>query len=244
VELLRLELDRDGMRADLRVCDSELAVRSPMLGRFNVGNILAAVAAAEALDLDREATVAGIAALAGVPGRLERIDAEAAPLVLVDYAHTPDALANVLPAVREVTEGRVICVFGCGGDRDQNKRSKMGEVVGKLADCAVLTTDNPRGEDPMAIIAEVEPGLVRAGAERSTTCRPGGYLVEANRARAIREAVRGARPSDAVLVAGKGHEAHQIVGADKRPFDDRTHARHALAEAGYTVALEVPQSEG
>jgi UDP-N-acetylmuramoyl-L-alanyl-D-glutamate--2,6-diaminopimelate ligase len=244
VELLRLQLDRDGMRASLRVGDGEVLVRSPMLGRFNVENILATVAVAEALDIDRDATVAGIAALAGVPGRLERIDAQEAPLVLVDYAHTPDALAKVLQAVREVTEGRVICLFGCGGDRDQDKRSKMGEVVGKLADYAVLTSDNPRGEDPMAIIAEAEPGLVRAGAERSTTCRPGGYLVEADRARAIREAVRGARALDAVLIAGKGHEAHQIVGADKHPFDDRSHARHALAEAGYTVVLAGPQSEG
>jgi len=240
----RVRLDRDGIHMGVRLPDDRLELHSPLLGRFNVANILAAVAVAEALDIDREAIVRGVANLRAVPGRLERVGGEGAPLVLVDYAHTPDALAKVLPAVREVTAGRVICVFGCGGDRDQDKRPKMGEVVGRLADWSVLTTDNPRHEDPMTILNEVEPGLVRAGVERSAECRAGSFHVEVDRARAIELAVAAATPEDAVLIAGKGHEPYQVVGADKRPFDDRAHARTALLAAGFHVAPEEPLSEG
>ena len=237
-----LRLSRAGISMRVGLGDGDLELRSPLLGRFNVGNILAAVAVAEALGVDRDASARGVADLESVPGRLERVGGDDGPLVLVDYAHTPDALAKVLPAVREVTAGRVICVFGCGGDRDQAKRPRMGDVVGRLADWSVLTTDNPRTEDPMEIIAEVEPGLVRAGAGRSADGRAGTFHVEVDRARAIELAIRAAGPDDAVLVAGKGHEAYQIVGTETRPFDDRVNARSALSAAGFGAAE--PRSEG
>ncbi|HEY4117252.1 MAG TPA: cyanophycin synthetase, partial [Byssovorax sp.] len=158
-----------------------------------------------------------------MPGRLERCDDPARDdvAVLVDYAHTPDALGRVLESVRAMTKGRVICVFGCGGDRDPLKRPLMGEAVGAGADVAIVTNDNPRSEDPRAIADAILPGLVGARAE---------VVVELDRRAAIDRAVLGASAGDVVLVAGKGHEDYQIIGAEKRHFDDREEARRALAE--------------
>ena len=153
---------------------------------------------------------------------LERCDeASDDVVVLVDYAHTPDALARVLTAVAKITPGNLICVFGCGGDRDPDKRPKMGAAVGQRATRAILTTDNPRSEDPAAIAAEVEVGL------RTGTA---SYEIELDRARAIEKAVLEAQPGDSVLLAGKGHEPYQIIGAERRAFDDRVEARRALVE--------------
>ena len=155
-------------------------------------------------------------------------------VVLVDYAHTDDALARVLDAIRSAAAPRIVCVFGCGGDRDRGKRPLMGEAAGRRADLVVATSDNPRTENPLAILAEIEPGLVRSGKTRLEPRHArmglGGYCIVPDRKEAIGLAVRCARPGDAVLIAGKGHEDYQIVGKDKRPFDDRVEARRALEE--------------
>ena len=197
-------------------------VRLRLAGQFNVANALGALAAADALGIDLDTAVAGLEALAGVPGRFERVDAGQPFTVLVDYAHTPDSLDNLLRAARAVTGGRVLVVFGCGGDRDRAKRPMMGEIAGRLADVAVVTSDNPRSEDPEAIVAQVAEGVARSAG-------PGGFLVEVDRRTAIRTALAMAAPGDAVLLAGKGHEQGQeLAGGRKVPFDDAAVAREAL----------------
>jgi UDP-N-acetylmuramoyl-L-alanyl-D-glutamate--2,6-diaminopimelate ligase len=197
-------------------------VRLRLAGQFNVANALGAMAAADALGIDLDTAVAGLEALAGVPGRFERVDAGQPFTVLVDYAHTPDSLDNLLRAARAVTGGRVLVVFGCGGDRDRAKRPMMGEIAGRLADVAVVTSDNPRSEDPEAIVAQVAEGVARSAG-------PGGFLVEVDRRTAIRTALAMAAPGDAVLLAGKGHEQGQeLAGGRKVPFDDRQVATEEL----------------
>jgi len=198
----------DGVRIDSR-----------LRGLYNVSNCLGAMAAARAVGIDDEAIAAGIAELAGVPGRLEPVEAGQPFNVLVDYAHTPDSLENVLRATRTLASGRVIVVFGCGGDRDRGKRPLMGEVATHLADLTILTSDNPRSEDPAAIISEIEPGA-RAGG--------GAYRVEPDRRAAIRTALEEARAGDVVVIAGKGHETGQEFRDRTIPFDDRTVAREEL----------------
>jgi UDP-N-acetylmuramoyl-L-alanyl-D-glutamate--2,6-diaminopimelate ligase len=190
-------------------------------GRFNVQNALAALCIARALGVSDAATRDGLAAVERVPGRMERILGDGVA-VYVDYAHTPDALERVLRAAREVTRGRVLAVFGCGGDRDGGKRPEMGSVASALADVAIVTSDNPRSEDPAAIIAAIVAGM--DGSAEVT--------VEPERRAAIRRAVHAARPGDVVVVAGKGHEAYQIVGERTIPFDDAREVRAALAERG------------
>ena len=185
-------------------------------GRFNRLNALGAFAAAQVLGIDRDEIAAGIAALGAVPGRMEEIDEGQPFVVLVDYAHTPDALENVLRTAREFADGRVICVFGAGGDRDREKRPLMGEVASRLADLAIVTSDNPRSEQPDAIVTEIA-----AGAKRDVT-----LIVD--RRGAIEAAVGWARPGDVVLIAGKGHEQGQETRGEKTPFDDREVARDAL----------------
>lgn len=197
------------------VQDRAIPIQLP--GVYNQSNAQAALAAALVLGIDRDLAVDALASVERVPGRMERVDAGQPFSALVDYAHTPDALANSLSAARELAAGgRVIVVFGCGGDRDHAKRPLMGEVATRLADHAVLTSDNPRSEDPEAILAEV-----RVGAD------PAKLHVDSDRREAIRAAVRLAGPSDVVLVAGKGHETGQEAGGKVVPFDDR----HELAEA-------------
>ena len=197
-------------------------VRLRLAGQFNVANALGALAAADALGIGLETAVAGLEGLAGVPGRFERVDAGQPFTVLVDYAHTPDSLENLLRAARAVTGGRVIVVFGCGGDRDRAKRPLMGEIAGRLADLALVTSDNPRSEDPETIVAQVAEGVARAAG-------PDGFLVEVDRRAAIRAALAMAGPGDAVLLAGKGHEQGQeLAGGRKVPFDDRVVAAEEL----------------
>ncbi|HKE98551.1 MAG TPA: UDP-N-acetylmuramoyl-L-alanyl-D-glutamate--2,6-diaminopimelate ligase [Actinomycetes bacterium] len=199
------------------------AVRLRLAGRFNVANALGALAAAAHLGVALDTAAAGLAALPGVPGRLERVDAGRPYSVLVDYAHTPDSLDSSLRAARAAAPGRVLVVFGCGGDRDRGKRPLMGEIAARLADVAVITSDNPRSEDPGAIVAEVAEGARRAGG-------PGRWLVEVDRRAAIRQALALAGPGDVVLIAGKGHEQGQeFAGGRKVPFDDRVVAREELA---------------
>ncbi len=213
-------LDARGVRARVRTPAGEVDLASPLLGAHNLDNLLLALAVAHALELDVARAAAALSRERGAPGRLERCDRPGDDVAaLVDYAHTPDALARVLDALRPATGGRLWCVFGCGGDRDPSKRGPMGEAVALRADVAVVTTDNPRTEDPGAIAAAVVAGVRRSGREP---------LVELNRRKAIELAVRSASPGDVVLVAGKGHEDYQIVGHVKHPFDDRTETRRAL----------------
>jgi UDP-N-acetylmuramoyl-L-alanyl-D-glutamate--2,6-diaminopimelate ligase len=187
-------------------------------GRFNVYNALAAATCAEALGVPAPAIAAGLGALERVRGRFEAVDAGQDFTVLVDYAHTPDGLAQALGAARELTDGRLIAVFGAGGDRDQDKRPLMGEVVARLADVVILTSDNPRGEDPGAIADQVLSGVGE----------PGKVRVVADRAEAIGLALRSARPGDVVVVAGKGHETGQEIAGEVRPFDDAAVVREGL----------------
>jgi len=207
---------------------------------------MAAAGAALALGLDAGAVEKGVNALAGVPGRLERVDAGAAgPVAYVDYAHTPDALEKtllVLGALRDDSDcggrhgskGRIITVFGCGGNRDRGKRPLMAGVVMRLSDVAVVTSDNPRDEEPLDIINDIEKGMqgaVRIGAGEAPSRTAGGYLVIADREEAIRKAVEIARQGDTLLVAGKGHEDYQIIKGVRRVFDDRAVLRQCLADA-------------
>ncbi|HVL89028.1 MAG TPA: UDP-N-acetylmuramoyl-L-alanyl-D-glutamate--2,6-diaminopimelate ligase [Actinomycetota bacterium] len=200
------------------------AVRVPvsvrLAGPFNVSNALAALATMYALGLDVEKAAAGIEAMPGVPGRFERVDDGEEFTVLVDYAHTPDSVERVLRAAREICRGRLVVVVGCGGDRDRAKRPLMGASAVALADRAILTSDNPRSEEPRAIIAEMEQGARETG-------RP--YEVEVDRRAAIRAAVRDARPGDVIVIAGKGHESGQEFAGHTVPFDDRAVAREEIA---------------
>jgi len=199
------------------------AVRLRLAGQFNVANALGALAAADAIGIDLGTAVAGLETLAGVPGRFERIDLGQPFTVLVDYAHTPDSLDNVLRAARAVSEKRVIVVFGCGGDRDRAKRPLMGAIAGRLADLVVVTSDNPRSERPDAIVDEVVAG-VRRSAE------PGAWWATVDRRAAIAEALEAAGQGDAVVIAGKGHEQGQeFADGRKVPFDDRVVAAEELA---------------
>lgn len=207
-----LELGPDG--AHFRV--GGLQLHTKLRGRFNVENVLGTVAAGRLLGLADEAIAGGIAAVTGVPGRFEAVDEGQPFTVLVDYAHTPDSLENVLYAARELTGRRVLCVFGCGGDRDRGKRPVMGKIAVDGADLVIVTSDNPRSEDPLAIIEEIVAG---AGP---------GVEVEPDRRVAVERAVETAEPGDVVVIAGKGHEQGQEFRDRKIPFDDREVAREAL----------------
>jgi UDP-N-acetylmuramoyl-L-alanyl-D-glutamate--2,6-diaminopimelate ligase len=196
-----------------------IRVVSSLRGTFNLYNCLGAVAAAREVGLDDGSIAAGIGAVTGVPGRFDPVDAGQPFQVFVDYAHTPDSLENVLGAARDLAPGRVIVVFGCGGDRDRGKRPAMGEVATRLADLAIVTSDNPRTEEPMAIITEIEEGARRGG---------GAYILEADRRGAIRMALEKAGPGDIVVIAGKGHETGQEFGNETVPFDDRVVASEEI----------------
>jgi UDP-N-acetylmuramoyl-L-alanyl-D-glutamate--2,6-diaminopimelate ligase len=204
-----------------------LEVRTALPGSFNLLNAAAAAACGIALGFESPAIAAGIESLALVPGRLESVSAGQPFTVFVDYAHTEESLAAVLDAVRELTSGRLLVVFGCGGDRDRGKRFGMGRAAALRADRVVVTSDNPRSEDPLAILRDVEAGVLSvAGAAARSSCRP-------DRASAIRVALGEARPGDAVVIAGKGHETTQTVAGHVEPFDDREHARRELKALGF-----------
>jgi UDP-N-acetylmuramoyl-L-alanyl-D-glutamate--2,6-diaminopimelate ligase len=207
-----LELDAAGARFTAGGIELETRLR----GRFNVENVLGAVAAGILLDLGEDEIAAGVRALEGVPGRFEALDEGQPFTVLVDYAHTPDSLDSVLRTARELTEGRVLVVFGAGGDRDRGKRPLMGKIAADRADVVVVTSDNPRSEEPLAIIQDILQG---AGMD---------VEIDPDRGSAIGRAVELAEPGDVVVIAGKGHEQGQEVGAEKLPFDDRLVAREAL----------------
>jgi UDP-N-acetylmuramoyl-L-alanyl-D-glutamate--2,6-diaminopimelate ligase len=211
----------DGLDCEVNVDARTWPVRLKLIGRHNLSNLLAAIGTGKALGWTPELMAAGAEALAAVPGRLEPVDVGQPYRVYVDFAHTPDALRRVLSTVRELTTGRVIVVFGCGGDRDRGKRPLMGEAAVQLADVAIVTSDNPRGESPQAIIDEILRGM-------GTAAR----VVEPDRKEAIRRALTEAKPGDSVVVAGKGHEDYQIVGTERRHFDDREVVRELLEKQG------------
>jgi len=206
-----------GTRYRLETPEGVAAVDLPLLGRFNVLNALAAQAAAMALGATLDEAAAGLASTVRVPGRMDVVPGSREFLVVVDFAHTPDALTHALEAAREFTTGRVLLVFGCGGDRDRAKRPVMGAIAARLADAAWVTSDNPRTEDPERILDEILAGAKGGDLER-----------ESDRGRAIERALRSARPGDTVLIAGKGHETVQVLGDAKRPFDDRAVAMGIL----------------
>jgi UDP-N-acetylmuramoyl-L-alanyl-D-glutamate--2,6-diaminopimelate ligase len=225
----KVEITPRGTRFDLSTPKETIPLFSPLIGKVNVYNTLAAAAAAYARNCATEAIAKGVAALARVPGRFERVDCGQPFTVVVDYAHTDDALRNLTTLAREFVQqagqkGRVITIFGCGGDRDRAKRPMMGEAAGRGSDFVVLTSDNPRSEDPLAIINDAMVGLQRSGAK---------YKTEPDRKAAIALAVCEAGPGDIVLIAGKGHEKVQVTRAGEIPFDDVQVAQKILRETGY-----------
>ncbi len=232
----------EGSSCQIRTPKGEFFVHSKLIGNFNLYNILAAVAVGIGMDVPLGTLKEGVEGLEGVSGRFEKVENEKGIHVIVDYAHTSDALESVLSGLKSLLEkaprdnAKMITVFGCGGDRDRTKRPLMGEVAGRYSDLAILTSDNPRTEDPLAILDEVERGLKTLrikewhpnGIESWRSKR--GYLKVPDRREAIRIAIRLAHPSDTVLIAGKGHEDYQIIGKKRFPFDDRIEAQKALEE--------------
>ena len=216
----QIQYGAQGVTGTLITPQGQYAFQSPLVGSFNVANVLGAIGAGIALELAIPDLIAALPHFSGVPGRMERV--EVSPdqdiTVIVDYAHTPDSLENLLKAARPFIPGQMICVFGCGGDRDRTKRPKMGKIAAELADQAIVTSDNPRTEDPQRILDDVVAGM----GDRSQT------TVIGDRAEAIRIAITQAKPGDGVLIAGKGHEDYQILGREKIHFDDREQARDAL----------------
>lgn len=229
-----LSFSLDGLAFDVRTPRGTLRLRSPLVGRPNTYNILAAVATAVALDLPFSAIEDGIHQLANVPGRFQVVsDPSDDVRIIVDYAHTDDALKNLLETARPLAAGRLITVFGCGGDRDRSKRPLMGAVAARLSDLVIVTSDNPRSEDPEHIIEEIKRGIVMPADRLPPRGQPGPKatpcLAIADRKAAIERAVRDAMPGDLVLIAGKGHEKYQVIGDRVQPFDDVEIARATLA---------------
>ena len=227
--------DRAGLAFRLSTPAGDREIHSALLGDFNVYNILAASAAATALELSLDAVAEGVEALKRIPGRLEPVQNSAGLLIVVDYAHTPDALLKSLQALRPHVPGRIITVFGCGGDRDKGKRFDMGLVAGKGSEVVFITSDNPRSEDPLSIVEAAEHGVFESGLEKKAwPCDDlsvrGVYFKEVDRRQAIGKAIRLASREDLVMIAGKGHEDYQIIGNQKRHFSDQEEA--ALAAEG------------
>ena len=220
-----IRLSVDGTAFEVRTPDTSFEVRTSLIGAHAVQNCLAAIAASMALGLTAEQVVSGIASLEGIPGRFERVLCGQDFLVVVDFAHTPDAIAKTIAAAKELTTGRVISVLGAGGDRDPTKRGPMGRVAAELSDLCVITSDNPRTEDPQKIVEQVERGARSAAVAE--------VLVEPDRRRAIEIALASAASGDVVLILGKGHEPHQTIGTARHPFDDRAVARELLQGLGH-----------
>lgn len=215
-----VQADLDGIRLDLDTPRGPLHLESPLLGTFQVYNIMAAAAVGMAMDIEPAGIAAGIASLHGIPGRMEPVINRQGLKIVVDYAHKPEALEKALQSARSLSPGRIITVFGCGGERDRSKRPVMGEISARLSDFTIVTSDNPRGEDPQAIIAEIAAGI-------EDTSR---LAIEPDRTRAIRLGIETMRPDDCLLIAGKGHETYQIIGDRKIPFDDKAVVRSILEE--------------
>ena len=231
-----LSLTKDATSGKIRTPEGEFEFTSALVGKHNVYNILSATGVAVAIGLSLETIEKGTGSLQGVPGRLECVTNELGLSVFVDYAHTPDALENVLTLVRELTSGRVITIFGCGGDRDRDKRPMMGATAGRLSDLVVLTSDNPRTEEPEKILAAIIEGTASAQSHRyephelAEGFETRGYVIEPDRRKAIALGIGAARSGDTVIIAGKGHETYQILGESTVAFDDRVEARQALEQ--------------
>ncbi len=231
VMVVDFKIDSSGIEADLKGPWGRMSVSSRLCGRFNLSNILAAVTAATAINISPVDIEKGIGRLVNVPGRLELVgETLGGPNIYVDYAHSPDAVENLLRAVEEITTGKIITVVGAGGDRDRSKRPEMSGTAAKHSKIVVITSDNPRTEPPMQIIADVEAGVeeYQRISEQEAIDGADGYLVEPDRRLAIAMAVNIAGDDDAVVIAGKGHEDYQIIGTEKYPFDDRVEALNAL----------------
>jgi UDP-N-acetylmuramoyl-L-alanyl-D-glutamate--2,6-diaminopimelate ligase len=226
VRARRISSSFEGLRFEVQAPAAQLTIRSPLIGRINVYNILAACGAALSYGLTPDIIERGIAQCRAVPGRFERVDEGQPFVVAVDYAHTDDALRNVISMARSLEPKRVVTLFGCGGDRDRTKRPLMGQVAAELSDFVVLTSDNPRSEDPLDIMNDVLVGLRR----KDTPC-----LVEPDRATAIKKAIEEARPGDILILAGKGHETYQVLKDRTIAFDDREVAREVLRGFGYRI---------
>ena len=232
-------MDPDGIRATFATPKGRIEVASPLVGDFNLENLALAVGMGLAAELPTDAIVAGLSGVIGVPGRLERVANDRGVLCLVDYAHTPDALERALATVRPLVSGRIVLVFGCGGDRDEGKRSLMGMLAARHADLSIVTSDNPRTEEPDRILDMIESGFEKARRTRLDVSMlrhvrafvSGTYCRISDRREAIDLAATLARPGDALLIAGKGHEDYQIVGTTKTHFDDREEATAAFARA-------------
>ncbi len=228
--------DIDGIEAELLTPKGACLLRSPLLGPHNLANLLTGLGICLQLDMPPSLACQGLGRLDVVPGRLERVKSSQPFAVLVDYAHTPDALRRVLDALRPLTKGRLISVFGCGGDRDPTKRPLMGTAVKEGADVAIVTSDNPRTEDPDTIVEMIIPGIEDKHMPKIDIAELGssrrGFAVALDRRTAINVAINTAKPSDTVLIAGKGHEDYQILGTEKIHFDDREEAQKALAALG------------
>ncbi|MBI4610408.1 MAG: UDP-N-acetylmuramoyl-L-alanyl-D-glutamate--2,6-diaminopimelate ligase [Candidatus Rokubacteria bacterium] len=222
VRAVRFATTLEGTELEIQTPRGACALRSPLIGEPNVMNLLAACAVGVALGLDPGSVARSLAGVRAVPGRFERVEVGQPFLVVVDYAHTPDALERVLFTARRLTPGRLGVVFGCGGDRDRGKRPRMGEIAARLADRAWITSDNPRSEPPQAIIDQILVGVRRAWPD------PGRYATIRDRRAAIQDALAWARPGDTVVIAGKGHETYQLIGSEVLPFDDRAVARQIL----------------
>ena len=229
-----VEITADSIGATVNTPEGQLEINSSLVGEYNLSNILAAIGAAQALGIDNETIAKGIASVKRIPGRLDRVSAgderTKATSFFVDYAHTPDALERVLETLGKITKGRLITVFGCGGDRDADKRALMGEISARLSDITIITSDNPRSEEPKKIIEDIEAGF--KGVEKADECLElsgRGYVVHADRREAIEKAVECAKEEDTVLVAGKGHEDYQLVGKKRLSFDDYAELKAALA---------------
>jgi UDP-N-acetylmuramoyl-L-alanyl-D-glutamate--2,6-diaminopimelate ligase len=226
----------NGIKGTLLTPKGSISFSSKLVGKFNLSNILAAASAGIALDLPLDAIKSGIESHATVPGRMERVDNTRGITVLVDYAHTGDALENVLSTLKELATGRIITLFGCGGDRDPGKRPIMGRIATEMSDLAIATSDNPRTEDPFSILTQVKAGMTPLGVreyaptELTESFSEKGFVMLENRSEAIRLAIHLAQPGDIVLLAGKGHEDYQIIGKTKHHFDDREQAALACTE--------------
>ncbi len=231
-----MEAALDGIHGRIASPAGEVRLESSLVGTFNVQNLLAAAATGAALEIDSQRIARGLAEAPQVPGRMERVANDRGAVILVDYAHTGDALEKALAAVKDLQPRRILTVFGCGGDRDRAKRPVMGEVACRFSDLAIVTSDNPRNEDPKAILADIHVGCRKVYDEpldpaEAMTKEEKGYLTIAERREAIRFAVNCLGERDVLLVAGKGHETYQVVGPQTLHFDDCEEVRKALAAA-------------
>ena len=225
-----VELSSHKTRMRVKSPQGEFMLETPLIGRYNISNTLAAVGVGLSFGVSHQTIASALGKAAAIPGRLEQLDAKQPFSVLVDYAHTADAMQNVLSTLKEITKGRILLLFGCGGSRDKSKRLKMGEVAASLADYTLITTDNPRREEPRDIASQVESGYLSK--------RQDGYEVELDRSFAIERIIKMARKGDVVVLCGKGHETYQEFHGLVVPFDDRLHAMNALANLGYHAGMD------